>query len=840
MLLAVVLFSTAAWGAIGPQSIQVTFNGDNVEGWKIIGHGSADLTNQATVSGGLMNVVMNEQNATDHKYRADLKYTTSDVFSFDKSKDKIWAIKVSGTYPGTNSNKCQFELQYKNASGGNTTFTRFTGTPQAMTCSDGVIFYFDLTSKISDYAAIQEGDVSVNLIHFLFADAVITDETKAHYAVDWIATFSSVDELSFYKDWKDEQTNFSEPVFEYCFRPNASSNSYDYGYPKSGVTSQEFEGNYQARIFAVQYYLIDNYSAEKWYTISITNTSASTRQDLALWDFPDKINVSISANDIRTKATSVVGIAPAATEGTTNTPIATAAISSGGGTWTFVIPSGSLTAIGTVGTKTLVGVFITSKILTSSSSGKFASTSNTTVAHPAFAIATIANETQKTVESSLATAVTNANANDVLTISEDITVSARIDIAKALTIQGATGDENIKCGAAGDKMLILANGDGDEHTLTLRNLIIDGQSTSRSIQVLEAAQNANLSLEGIRFVNTTYSVTTGDVKNTGNKNIILVGDNNSIPYGIYLNMNKRINGQYATQTPENPIKIILASDYVEDYATVLCAADPDRYTIEDADGTTLWYLYDGESGSCGHELKPKKIAVFTLNDNADNSSTLTTNNGKVANVTLNRTIARNGTDYATFSAPFAITRSALEYYLGTTEVLRYKRTDIDGEDAILVFDDDVEDLEAGVPYLIKPLVSGEDVTTMTFNGVTIDKTVREAEDTHYRFIPLFSQTNVGTGRSDDKSVVYLGGGNQLYWAQATCNIKGFRAYFEAKNVASPAMKSVRRMSIGRNGAPTAIDDVQSNDTKVQKILRDGQVIIIRDGIEYNAFGQRIQ
>ena len=46
-------------------------------------------------------------------------------------------------------------------------------------------------------------------------------------------------------------------------------------------------------------------------------------------------------------------------------------------------------------------------------------------------------------------------------------------------------------------------------------------------------------------------------------------------------------------------------------------------------------------------------------------------------------------------------------------------------------------------------------------------------------------------------------------------------------------------TLGAN-TPTSIDDVQRDDAQCTKVLRDGQLVIIRDGAMYNAEGKRIQ
>ena len=38
---------------------------------------------------------------------------------------------------------------------------------------------------------------------------------------------------------------------------------------------------------------------------------------------------------------------------------------------------------------------------------------------------------------------------------------------------------------------------------------------------------------------------------------------------------------------------------------------------------------------------------------------------------------------------------------------------------------------------------------------------------------------------------------------------------------------------------TAVDNITTNNANIQKIMRDGQLIILRDGIEYNAIGQEL-
>ena len=38
---------------------------------------------------------------------------------------------------------------------------------------------------------------------------------------------------------------------------------------------------------------------------------------------------------------------------------------------------------------------------------------------------------------------------------------------------------------------------------------------------------------------------------------------------------------------------------------------------------------------------------------------------------------------------------------------------------------------------------------------------------------------------------------------------------------------------------TAVENITTNNANIQKIIRDGQLIIIRNGVEYNTVGQEM-
>lgn len=225
----------------------------------------------------------------------------------------------------------------------------------------------------------------------------------------------------------------------------------------------------------------------------------------------------------------------------------------------------------------------------------------------ALASPAILNATTKVGYETLKAAVDSAAAGDRILLNRDITVTgSRVDVKKALSIEGATGKKTITCGVSESTIMLLSNGTDADYTLTIKNLTIDGNNTARNTQVIENGHDkSKIAFENVSIVNTVYAdnVVCGDVKNNGS-NIVLVG-NNTFANGIFLNKGKRIDNLSATHTTENPISIYLASDYAEDYAIVLNCGDAALYKAYDAAGEYNWTLTVAQSGT-KNELKGTK------------------------------------------------------------------------------------------------------------------------------------------------------------------------------------------------------------------------------------------
>ena len=375
------LVSAAMMAAVGPQSIQVTFNGTDSEGWSVSSGGSI-----ASVEKGVVNVQMAMQykdEVATGKYRADFQFNEADKFSFDKAKDIVWAIKLTGALPGA-KNARKFEINYTNAEDASAWINGISGPSGSLDCEDGgKIYYFNLGADgLNKLEEVQEGAVAIRQIHFIFADAEgLEKESDAVYGVDWIASFETVNDLKTFANWDDTRSDVTLPYCELLFRPKADGSGYDKKGNGFRAKDVEFEGNYSARLFAVEYFLVNKFDAAKDYELVLSSTG-SNASELAVWDFPYQVTYDESAADMNEKATAVVGIAPGAAEGEAKEPIVAAKHEEGA--WTFEIPGAKLTKLATKGDYTLVGLFITSKELSGDKKGKFASAANTEYAAPSF------------------------------------------------------------------------------------------------------------------------------------------------------------------------------------------------------------------------------------------------------------------------------------------------------------------------------------------------------------------------------------------------------------------------------------------------------------------------
>lgn len=227
-----------------------------------------------------------------------------------------------------------------------------------------------------------------------------------------------------------------------------------------------------------------------------------------------------------------------------------------------------------------------------------------------------------------------------------------------------------------------------------------------------------------------------------------------------------------------------------------------------------------------------KAARMSVADTEDPSLSLSIHSGlSIENFTLNRTLYCDGY-FNTLCLPFSLASLAgtpLEDATVMTLVdAEITGTKAGGDMVLDVTIDEVSAIEAGKPYLVS-FPAGDNITSMTFHNVTITATAPQTVSTTLLDMKgIFAPQNMAANTDNQ---LFLGADNTLYWSDGTDPLKGFRAYFET-NGSTPLVPA--RFSRPKN-TPTGTEQIQS-DSNVQKVFRNGQLFIIRDGKQYNVSG----
>ena len=182
----------------------------------------------------------------------------------------------------------------------------------------------------------------------------------------------------------------------------------------------------------------------------------------------------------------------------------------------------------------------------------------------------------------------------------------------------------------------------------------------------------------------------------------------------------------------------------------------------------------------GYKLFPftDTLPVLSLADDVDNSDAISTADGKLVDVTLaDRTLYKDGS-WNTLCLPFSLTAEQLAAEacpLKGATVKTLASSSFAGGTLTLNFED-ATTIEAGKPYLVK-WASGNDIKAPMFTNVTISNTLTSATSDYVDFVGSFSPVSLTGG---DRSVLYLGANNTLYYPSADKTVNSCRGYFQLK------------------------------------------------------------
>ena len=201
--------------------------------------------------------------------------------------------------------------------------------------------------------------------------------------------------------------------------------------------------------------------------------------------------------------------------------------------------------------------------------------------------------------------------------------------------------------------------------------------------------------------------------------------------------------------------------------------------------------------------------------------------------------------YNTICLPFNIDLNNLseDHPYKKATVVEFVGTTIDevgGEDVLKLNFSPVEFMKAGVPYLIKPT---KDITEpVRVSGVFTNENIGgmsiRPENSVATFHGITSPTTLEIKENPNTLFLFLVADNRLATATANGPMLGNRAYFtldKKQNLPKHSMISIVKST------PAGFEEIYNTyQTEAYKMLYNGMIVIVRDGVMYDLMGTRIQ
>ena len=245
---------------------------------------------------------------------------------------------------------------------------------------------------------------------------------------------------------------------------------------------------------------------------------------------------------------------------------------------------------------------------------------------------------------------------------------------------------------------------------------------------------------------------------------------------------------------------------------------------------------DGEWATTVTNILESNLCLPIIVD--ENTDPATLPNGAICDVQFGREMTVTDGIWNTISLPFSMTADQISNTFGVgTRVAKLQSTStVASQNAINLVFAYVNEIEAGTPYIILPQETGKD---KTIANVTIDvQTHPIVIDGQVTMHPVLKTISYNYGNGDPIKF-FLSADGDLHYNEASNSIKALRAYFTFDNVTSiAAAAQVRARVVFNENVETGMDNL-INENAPLKVIENGQLIIIRDGVKYNIQGQKL-
>lgn len=195
--------------------------------------------------------------------------------------------------------------------------------------------------------------------------------------------------------------------------------------------------------------------------------------------------------------------------------------------------------------------------------------------------------------------------------------------------------------------------------------------------------------------------------------------------------------------------------------------------------------------------------------------------------------------YNTICLPFGIDLNNLseDHPYKNATVVEFVGTEIQtvgGEDMLKLKFSQVTSMQAGVPYLIQPQ---QDIKVpVRVSGVSTNDNIGGMSIKHG--VASFHGITGPTQIDEDPNILFLVANNRLATASSTGQMLGNRAYFELDNAQNLPKRSM--ISIVKS-TPAGFEEIYNTyQTEAYKMLYNGMIVIVRNGVMYDLMGTRIK